>query len=350
MLSFPLPLIVALLLGFWAIKALFDRSMSSVLLLLLFFCALQNLIVTLSVHYGLPFFRMIQPMTGAIIPPLAFVAFQDNVLRRIKPVEILPHLTGPILVVLCVAFAPDAIDPALISLFVLYAFLILVPIFQRKQELPRARLDAGELPRVIWLGIGLNLLLSASLDLAIAFALADGQFWLRPILITVSSSVALLGIGGLSLSPSLGRFSSEAYQSENRPAEDVKPDSENARDLAPGSEQNTSQDAELIGRLEGLLMEEKLYLDPDLTLARLARRLSVPAKLLSAAVNRSSGENVSRYINAYRVRHACAALAAGATVTSAMLNSGFNTKSNFNREFLRVTGVTPSDWKAGEQG
>ena len=27
-----------------------------------------------------------------------------------------------------------------------------------------------------------------------------------------------------------------------------------------------------------------------------------------------------------------------------MLASGFNTKSNFNREFLRVTGKNPSDW------
>jgi AraC-like DNA-binding protein len=27
-----------------------------------------------------------------------------------------------------------------------------------------------------------------------------------------------------------------------------------------------------------------------------------------------------------------------------MLGSGFNTKSNFNREFLRVTTLSPSDW------
>ena len=32
--------------------------------------------------------------------------------------------------------------------------------------------------------------------------------------------------------------------------------------------------------------------------------------------------------------------------TSAMLASGFNTKSNFNREFLRVTGETPSAYRA----
>jgi AraC-like DNA-binding protein len=34
-----------------------------------------------------------------------------------------------------------------------------------------------------------------------------------------------------------------------------------------------------------------------------------------------------------------------ASVTTAMLDSGFNTKSNFNREFLRVTGASPSKWR-----
>ena len=31
-------------------------------------------------------------------------------------------------------------------------------------------------------------------------------------------------------------------------------------------------------------------------------------------------------------------------MTEAMLASGFNTKSNFNREFLRVKGESPSKW------
>ncbi|HBN49318.1 MAG TPA: AraC family transcriptional regulator, partial [Thalassospira sp.] len=29
--------------------------------------------------------------------------------------------------------------------------------------------------------------------------------------------------------------------------------------------------------------------------------------------------------------------------------SGFNTKSNFNREFLRITGKTPSQWQQEAQ-
>jgi AraC-like DNA-binding protein len=72
--------------------------------------------------------------------------------------------------------------------------------------------------------------------------------------------------------------------------------------------------------------------------------LGVPVKQLSEAINKVTGENVSRYINAARINEAKAVLSSGENVTSAMLSSGFNTKSNFNREFLRVAGVSPSEW------
>jgi AraC-like DNA-binding protein len=92
------------------------------------------------------------------------------------------------------------------------------------------------------------------------------------------------------------------------------------------------------------MARERPYLDPNLTLAHLARKLRVPAKALSATINRATGENVSRFVNAERIRHAQSLLLRGEAVTEAMLASGFNTKSNFNREFLRVTGKNPSDW------
>lgn len=98
------------------------------------------------------------------------------------------------------------------------------------------------------------------------------------------------------------------------------------------------------------MARERPYLDPNLTLAHLARKLRVPAKALSATINRATGENVSRLVNAERIRHAQSLLLRGESVTEAMLASGFNTKSNFNREFLRVAGHSPSDWLQAEGG
>lgn len=83
---------------------------------------------------------------------------------------------------------------------------------------------------------------------------------------------------------------------------------------------------------------------PDLTLAQLARRLRVPARRLSEAVNRATGESISRHVNGYRIRATCAALTAGASVTTAMLDAGFATRSNFHRTFRRITGKAPGDW------
>ena len=102
--------------------------------------------------------------------------------------------------------------------------------------------------------------------------------------------------------------------------------------------------------LDALLESRRLYLDLELTLTRLARALHVPVKRLSAAIDRSTGGNVSRHVNAYRIREACCTLEGGANVTDAMLASGFNTKSNFHREFHSVTESTPSDWRAATGG
>jgi AraC-like DNA-binding protein len=72
----------------------------------------------------------------------------------------------------------------------------------------------------------------------------------------------------------------------------------------------------------------------------------VPARQISAALNRIHGRNVSQVVNEYRVAEARRRLAlTREPVTTVMLESGFGTKSNFNREFLRVTGMSPSAYR-----
>ncbi len=60
----------------------------------------------------------------------------------------------------------------------------------------------------------------------------------------------------------------------------------------------SEEDTQIIDRLDALMEQGRLYLDPDLTLTRLARRLGLPVKTLSIVINRVSGEYVSCYINA----------------------------------------------------
>ncbi|MFK7744625.1 MAG: helix-turn-helix domain-containing protein [Roseobacter sp.] len=187
----------------------------------------------------------------------------------------------------------------------------------------RALLADGNLPSRIWQIIGAALIASALSDVLIVAAIMAGYEHLRPWIISLFSVGNLLLIGIIGLSTHL---QSEA-STQDGPVRTA-----------------TVEDQQVWQRLQQCMKDQKPYLDPDLTLARLSRKLGVPAKTLSIVINQETGANVSRYVNEARIIASQKALLAGENVTAAMLASGFNTKSNFNREFLRVTGQSPRIW------
>lgn len=109
----------------------------------------------------------------------------------------------------------------------------------------------------------------------------------------------------------------------------------------------TEHDRAVMRAVEALMAGKQLYRDSDLTLARVARRLSVPVRDVSAATNRTTGENFSRYINGHRIQHAQRALLeTDLPITEVMFDAGFISKSSFNTEFRRAAGQTPSQFRA----
>ena len=323
MLTLPITLVVALILGFLALRHAVLRDRSVLFLILLIACAVQSLVASLTQHYGMLQLSVIQPITAVTIPPLAWLTFQSAVLRSLDPKRDILHTLGPLFTTFCMVFAPATLDLVLPALFIGYGLAILIRL-QRDNTLPLARLEAGPLPARIWKTVGVLLVLSALSDILIAVAVGFGYTSMRPLIISFFTSFTLLGIGLLSLSRD-AEGSLEQTPEQTEPQEDP-----------------SLNDVALIVRLDGLMQMDRPYLDPDLTLTRLAHRLHVPIKQLSASINRIKDENVSRYVNGFRIRHACQQLDEGHNVTQAMLNSGFNTKSNFNREFARITGQSPS--------
>jgi AraC-like DNA-binding protein len=102
-----------------------------------------------------------------------------------------------------------------------------------------------------------------------------------------------------------------------------------------------------MARIDALMRTRGLFRDPDLSLDRLARKAGLPARRISAAINRATGRNVSQWVNDHRIGEACRLLAeTDRPVTAVLFDAGFQTKSNFNREFRRVTGTTPLLWRA----
>ena len=104
----------------------------------------------------------------------------------------------------------------------------------------------------------------------------------------------------------------------------------------------------LLERLQHHMTEEKPFLDSELTLGTLATELNVHPDHLSQAINAELSINFYDFVNGYRVEEAKERLQDPAnqqfSILGIALDSGFNSKSSFNRIFKKNTGLTPSQF------
>lgn len=100
-------------------------------------------------------------------------------------------------------------------------------------------------------------------------------------------------------------------------------------------------------KLLQLMDEQAPWREPDLNLAELAQRLKLHPAQLSKVLNTGCGQHFSDFINGYRVREALRLLAdpgrAHYSLVGIALESGFNSKSTFNRVFKSQLGYPPSE-------
>jgi len=113
-------------------------------------------------------------------------------------------------------------------------------------------------------------------------------------------------------------------------------------------------DPALAGQFTALMEEEALWREPDLTLGRIAGRLSVSPRRLSLAVRDALGMAVSDWINARRVEAVQRTLRAdphtGRSLLDLAFEAGFSSKPSFNRAFSKFTGMTPSAYRDEVRG
>ncbi|MEA1943702.1 MAG: helix-turn-helix transcriptional regulator [Pseudomonadota bacterium] len=123
-----------------------------------------------------------------------------------------------------------------------------------------------------------------------------------------------------------------------------------ARTRSPASE----DDRALGHRIRDILSSEQLFLDPDLKVAGLARRLREPEYRISRAISAGLGEpNFNRLVNRHRIEYAMAQLrdpnCANRSILEIALDSGFASLGPFNRAFKDTTGQTPRVFRAVER-
>jgi len=103
-------------------------------------------------------------------------------------------------------------------------------------------------------------------------------------------------------------------------------------------------------RLDTAMRQDRVYLDPDLSVGGLAKRLGLPEHQLRTLINTVLGHrNFSSFLARARIDHAKAALADPALVRrpilSIALDSGFASLATFNRAFKSLEDRTPTDFR-----
>lgn len=107
---------------------------------------------------------------------------------------------------------------------------------------------------------------------------------------------------------------------------------------------------QLIGKLNKLLNNDKIFKNTSLSLDKLAKRLSTNRSYLSQLIHEEFNKNYSDYLNEFKVKEAMHLLsdfkkANQYSIDAIAKEAGFKSVSRFNEIFKKNTGLTPSAFR-----
>ncbi|MBD2769610.1 helix-turn-helix transcriptional regulator [Hymenobacter sp. BT664] len=245
-----------------------------------------------------------------------------------------------------------AISPSQhLSPFELLAFLhtfgyllVGVILLRQHQRKVRAVYSNVEKRELRWLS---NLLIMSGLLWASwVFNVFDGQEWAEQIdALLCSLTIFLLSFFGVR--QARVEVELEGLVLANQGASPIAPRAGRKYERSGLSEE---QARAYLVKLTTLMEEEKLYRNGELTLAGLAEQLTISPHYLSQLLNDKKGQSFYDYVNAYRVEEVKAGLADPSkghlSLLGLALEAGFNSKTAFNTVFKKITGLSPSAYRA----
>jgi len=105
----------------------------------------------------------------------------------------------------------------------------------------------------------------------------------------------------------------------------------------------------LEAQLNQYMVIEKAFLSENLRLSDVAKKMDLSTNDLSYFINQTYQKNFYKYVNDFRIAHACKLLKDESyrkyTIVAIGFESGFNSKSTFNQVFKEQTNLTPSAYR-----
>ncbi|QND68145.1 helix-turn-helix transcriptional regulator [Mesorhizobium loti] len=342
MIFIPLPFVVSLLLVILLMQMIrrneADLRENISFMLLMAVYALQSVLIGIRWGYDVRVVMPVLSVLATLIAPLAWIAFSGLTKERSEHrlARLWPHLLPACLVALLLIFWREPVGPVIILVFLSYGLALLWLALAGPDILVESRLD-GVLRsyRSLWV-TAVAILASPVTDIIISLDMQWTGGAHSGAVIAGGNVLALLLLGGAAA------VASEAAAFDGDDDDDAP--------RAETTPRATSEDSAVAAAVDMLMQSKALYKDVDLNLGRIARRLGLPARQVSSAINRIHQMSVSQYVNNQRIGEACRLLAAtDEPITRVMFDAGFLSKSNFNREFLRVTGLGPKVWRQQHQ-
>ncbi|MBM9577096.1 AraC family transcriptional regulator [Leptospira sp. 201903070] len=100
-------------------------------------------------------------------------------------------------------------------------------------------------------------------------------------------------------------------------------------------------------QLNKLMNEEKVFLESDLTLQKLANKLNIKSHQLSELLNNNLNKSFFAYVNQFRINESKKLLLTekDTTIIKIAFNCGFSSLSVFNATFKKEVGIAPSQFR-----
>jgi len=351
MMNIPVPFVTALFLVFILAWALSSRTikLSGLPLIVIGIYALQSALIGVVWGYAAHFPVPVLGGLAALIPGFTYLALIEMVTpvssrRRMMIVIPLIMIAGFILIspVIKQILFDGTVDIIISLLYLGFGLRLIWFSRNRAQEwMDDVPLQGLVTAHRIFLIAGLALISSPLIDLAVTYDILYNHSQDAATLVGLSNIVLLIALAMTFL------FLSRASGYTGAPNLIASESSiHNERGTNRIISDETIPVADIIAELDRVMGQDRLYRDENLTLNRIARKILVPSRHISIAINTSRKMSVPQYVNLFRIIEACERLIkTDAPITSIFLDIGFTTKSNFNREFQRIAGVSPSAWR-----